>query len=680
MVSFIHKGVVYIMDRKKFFLKKPITFTIIAFICLNAFGAMSATIIDSSSSTNTFDCSSSHLEWITGYQGAGNIGSNIGKGICIGPDDRIFATGQVAATTLGYSNIPVVALHPTGLIDWVYEYDGGNFDMGYAIIADTNGNIYVTGESDSPTGDYRFTVFSVNSVGEFRWDYHVTMPNPSAGFDIIIAPDGHIYVAGVYNMGSPQQGFPGNAYLVSLTTDGVERWTHIFDSPDNEAGSFKALTADADSNIYAVGRADKKYLIFSITNDGVPRWTEMHSGSATGMWRDNEANDIIVGSDGNIYVTGKFDEVDHSRVFMTMSFTSNGTFRWEHMHAGSSGHADVAWAITEGPDESIYVAGKGVEAGTGDVWVVIKYDYHGLVLWIHFENPTSGINGLNSIAVSQQGIVYACGWTAGGIFNGPRFGVLCLSSNGDLIFSHVITPSGESGTGDQVVVGNNGVAYMVGFTMPSGSVGELQVAAFYHESINHPPYEPREPFPSNGSTDVSINVTLSWIGGDPDPGDIVTYDVYFGISSTPDKVVSNQSNTTFSVESLSYLTTYYWRIVSWDNHGAYTEGKLWEFTTKQFTENDLVISIDGGKGVHLHISNNGENDVNDVTWEIIVEGGILGRINEKHSGTINISSGELKSVGTGVFLGFGVFRVTVTVLDKEKTVIGFQFIINSIIR
>ena len=98
-------------------------------------------------------------------------------------------------------------------------------------------------------------------------------------------------------------------------------------------------------------------------------------------------------------------------------------------------------------------------------------------------------------------------------------------------------------------------------------------------SANSPPYVPGSPSPANGSTGVSINADLGWTGGDPDVGDTVTYDVYFGSSSSPPKVVGNQSGTSYVLGTLSYSTTYYWRIVAWDNHGAQAVGPLWHFTT-----------------------------------------------------------------------------------------------------
>jgi hypothetical protein len=96
---------------------------------------------------------------------------------------------------------------------------------------------------------------------------------------------------------------------------------------------------------------------------------------------------------------------------------------------------------------------------------------------------------------------------------------------------------------------------------------------------NSPPNTPSNPSPANHATGGSIDADLSWTGGDPDPGDSVSYDVYFGTGASLPKVSGDQSATSHDPGMLSYNTKYYWRIVATDNHGAQTTGPLWDFTT-----------------------------------------------------------------------------------------------------
>lgn len=108
---------------------------------------------------------------------------------------------------------------------------------------------------------------------------------------------------------------------------------------------------------------------------------------------------------------------------------------------------------------------------------------------------------------------------------------------------------------------------------------------------NNPPNQPTNESPANESIGIPVDVTLSWVGGDPDEGDIVTYDVFFGNTTIPKKVASNQSATNFSVpETLENNTMYYWRVVAWDNQKTSTAGDLWHFTTRSDEAIQVVIT------------------------------------------------------------------------------------------
>ena len=100
-------------------------------------------------------------------------------------------------------------------------------------------------------------------------------------------------------------------------------------------------------------------------------------------------------------------------------------------------------------------------------------------------------------------------------------------------------------------------------------------------SPNSPPNTPSNPSPADGATDQSLDVNLSWTGGDPD-GDTVTYDVYFEQDdATPDGLVSNdQSGPTYDPSTLNPNTHYYWQIVATDEHGSSTRGQVWYFSTE----------------------------------------------------------------------------------------------------
>jgi hypothetical protein len=109
---------------------------------------------------------------------------------------------------------------------------------------------------------------------------------------------------------------------------------------------------------------------------------------------------------------------------------------------------------------------------------------------------------------------------------------------------------------------------------------------------NTPPYVPSSPSPPDGTVNISLDAVLSWTGGDPDPIDTVTYDIYLGTTNPPPLIITGHTDTTYDPPSLSYLTHYYWQIVSWDNRGASTPGPVWQFTTVNETNYPPYIPSD----------------------------------------------------------------------------------------
>jgi PKD repeat protein len=152
-----------------------------------------------------------------------------------------------------------------------------------------------------------------------------------------------------------------------------------------------------------------------------------------------------------------------------------------------------------------------------------------------------------------------------------------------------------------------------------------QLVVVYTPAQNQPPYEPSNPSPPDGATNVSLNGSLSWTGGDPDVNDTVTYDVYFGKTTPPPKVMTNQSGTNYDLPTLSYDTRYYWKIIAWDDHGASTSGPVWSFTTiaapdtPPYTPSDPV-PANGSSGVSVFTDlqwTGGDPDAGDtVTYDV----------------------------------------------------------------
>jgi endonuclease/exonuclease/phosphatase family metal-dependent hydrolase len=91
-----------------------------------------------------------------------------------------------------------------------------------------------------------------------------------------------------------------------------------------------------------------------------------------------------------------------------------------------------------------------------------------------------------------------------------------------------------------------------------------------------PPAAPSVSLPPPGATDLSTSVALNWAPAQ----DATHYEVALGTTETPPAVSLNQTATYYQPQaSLSYDTTYYWRVTA-KNAGGSTPGPLWSFTTE----------------------------------------------------------------------------------------------------
>jgi hypothetical protein len=96
-------------------------------------------------------------------------------------------------------------------------------------------------------------------------------------------------------------------------------------------------------------------------------------------------------------------------------------------------------------------------------------------------------------------------------------------------------------------------------------------------------------FPVDGGWAFTDGV-LSWIptlgAGDPN-----AYDVYFGTSTNPPLVISNQTATTYTTPTLAAETTYYWKVVARNELGDSPATAIWSFKTPTATQ--LAESFEG---------------------------------------------------------------------------------------
>jgi hypothetical protein len=94
---------------------------------------------------------------------------------------------------------------------------------------------------------------------------------------------------------------------------------------------------------------------------------------------------------------------------------------------------------------------------------------------------------------------------------------------------------------------------------------------------------PTSPNPAAGATNISSTPMLSWTASGA-----TSYDVMFGTTNPPPRVVSGQTSTSYAPGTLRAATTYFWQVTAQDSGG--TAGPVWSFTTAPSSAaGDIVI-------------------------------------------------------------------------------------------
>jgi hypothetical protein len=95
------------------------------------------------------------------------------------------------------------------------------------------------------------------------------------------------------------------------------------------------------------------------------------------------------------------------------------------------------------------------------------------------------------------------------------------------------------------------------------------------------PTVPCGPNPEDKSEDQPTGLTLNWRCTDPDRGDRLTFDLYFGTNQNPPLKASALTMPSFEIKGLRPAKTYYWRVEAQDLQGMTSKSPLWTFTTAE---------------------------------------------------------------------------------------------------
>lgn len=325
--------------------------------------------------------------------------------------------------TIGFS-ILITSIAVAGVIShaWVNTYDGPghNIDQASSITVDNQGNVYITGMSDS-TSSYSpdYATVKYNSAGNFQWVRRYSAPTDygARAKDITLDGFGNIIVTGTcgHSAGYPKDDFA----TVKYDPDGNELWVRRYNGPDNDHDRAFAVTAGVTGNVYVTGSSRagnpgwQDYTTIKYDPDGTLLWLRRYDASGI----HDEPWAMAIDSLENVYVTGYSDTGvygNSNRDFATVKYDSSGNEIWVSRYNGTGNSLDVGYAIAVDSDENVYVTGLSNGDGSGADVATIKYDINGDTVWVRrYNGPGNSTDSAVALAIDGQGNVYVAGGSIG---------------------------------------------------------------------------------------------------------------------------------------------------------------------------------------------------------------------------------------------------------------------------
>ncbi len=350
--------------------------------------------------------------WTQRYHGPANR-SDLVQALVVDSMGNVIVTGFSAASAVYPNNrdYATIKYSGTGVPLWTNRYDGpiSDDDRPTAIAVDSNGNVFVTGESLGVGNRRRESAtikYSANGVPLWTNRYH----GPANGSDyataLAVYTNGDVIVTGI----SPGTATAYDYATIRYSSMGIPLWTNRYNGPANSNDTPAAVALDRDGNAFVAGSSSDgtngDYLTIKYSPAGVPLWINRFNGPGN---KGDFVRDVAVDASGNLLVTGEASDGTNSN-YATIKYSPDGIPLWTNYYNGPAGDHDAALAIAVDSLGNVLVTGTSSRDGVNydSDYATIKYSGDGVPLWTNRYDAATG-EGAYDIAVDARDNVVITG-------------------------------------------------------------------------------------------------------------------------------------------------------------------------------------------------------------------------------------------------------------------------------
>ncbi|NWF56851.1 MAG: SBBP repeat-containing protein [Syntrophaceae bacterium] len=253
-----------------------------------------------------------------GSKQVGTPGDDIAHALAIDTSGSIYITGStggnLGATSAGGLDIFLAKFDSSGNRVFIQQFGTNQDDIGYGVVVDNSGNIYITGSTKGILGSSSFGLQDVflakfNSYGVNQFIVQFGSDRDDVGYSIALSGTDNIYITG-----STAGNLPGNTssgltdiFLAKFNSSGANQFLRQLGTTGRDIGN--SVAVDDAGNVYAVGSTEGGLLGNSAFGLADLFLAKFNSSGVTQFARQlgTSSNDIAYGlaiQGTNIYITG----------------------------------------------------------------------------------------------------------------------------------------------------------------------------------------------------------------------------------------------------------------------------------------------------------------------------------------------------------------------------------------
>jgi hypothetical protein len=292
---------------------------------------------------------------------------------------NVYITGYFGPS-FGPYDIITIKYNPGGVQQWLKIYDSGGNDECRDIAMDKTGNVYIGGFSDNQS-----LIIKYNLNGDTVWTRKYGETNYRfPGINLILDNQNNIYISGarIHTTNNSQAQF-----TVKYDSNAVFKW--INNPLVNQMISSTKLGADNSGNIFVTGQSfSGKILTIKYDSNGNEVWQRIYDGPGSS---GDLPFDLKIDGLGNIIVTGASNGIGTGNYdFVTVKYNSLGDSLWVNRYNGSSNENDESYSLGIDDSNNVYITGRSKNASTTWNYVTIKYGQNGVLQWNVIYNGPPG--------------------------------------------------------------------------------------------------------------------------------------------------------------------------------------------------------------------------------------------------------------------------------------------------